>query len=268
MSPLLATARFCRTIVELGALPTDALPEIAFVGRSNAGKSTALNLLCQRRRLAFASNTPGRTQALNYFTLGPEETPTGYLVDTPGYGFAATPQEVKRQWQKLIGPYLQERATLRGVVLMLDARRGVTELDLLLIRFMPLAVPLLALMTKADKLTFSEQGRALAEVARALRDDRPGLRTVIERRVHAHTTNVKRHQPHSKPILPPARIVTTVTGGLSDAVAQPDGASTPTVTCEDALIAFSSLSRIGVDAASDWVTTRLTGAGEEKAPAA
>lgn len=171
MSSLLATARFCRTVVDLRHAPPDDLPEVAFVGRSNAGKSTALNVLCRRRRLAFFSRTPGRTQALNFFEVGPEGAPVlGHLVDTPGYGFAATPQAVRRQWEGLIGPYLQRRACLRGIVLMLDARRGVTELDRTLLRFAPPWAELLALLTKADKLTHSERIAAQREATRSLAD--------------------------------------------------------------------------------------------------
>lgn len=169
MSSLLATARFCRTVVDLRHAPADGLPEVAFVGRSNAGKSTALNLLCRRRRLAFFSRTPGRTQALNFFEVGPEQAPVqGYLVDTPGYGFAATPQAVRQQWEGLIGPYLQRRASLRGIVLMLDSRRGVTELDRTLLRFVSPEARLLALLTKADKLTYSQRVAVRREVAQAL----------------------------------------------------------------------------------------------------
>ena len=173
MSSLLATARFCRTVVDLRHAPADALPEVAFVGRSNAGKSTALNVLCRRRRLAFFSRTPGRTQALNFFEVGAEDAPVaGYLVDTPGYGFAATPQAVRRQWEGLIGPYLQQRASLRGIVLMLDARRGVTDLDRTLLRFAPPWAQLLALLTKADKLTHSERIVARRDAAGALAEVR------------------------------------------------------------------------------------------------
>lgn len=173
MSSLLATARFCRTVVDLRAAPPDHLPEVAFVGRSNAGKSTALNVLCRRRRLAFFSRTPGRTQALNFFEVGPESAPpVGHLVDTPGYGFASTPQAVRKQWEGLIGPYLQRRNCLRGIVLMLDSRRGVTALDRTLMDFMPPWAALLVLLTKADKLTHSERLAARREVQRTLAEAR------------------------------------------------------------------------------------------------
>lgn len=173
MPGLLVTARFCRTVVAMRDAPPDALPEVAFVGRSNAGKSTAINLLCNRRRLAFFSRTPGRTQALNFFEVGPEDAPSAYLVDTPGYGFAQTPLDVKRQWQGLIGPYLQKRRHLAGVVMMVDIRRGVGDLDRQLLAFAPAHVPVLALLTKADKFTYSERLVARREVAAALAPLRP-----------------------------------------------------------------------------------------------
>ncbi len=139
------------------------------MGRSNAGKSSAINALCQRRRLAFASKTPGRTQALNFFSLGREtEVPRAYIVDTPGYGYAATPQAVRQSWDRLAGYYLSSRASLAGVVLVLDSRRGLTALDEQLLAFVPQFIPLLALLTKSDKLGFAERGRTQSTVARAL----------------------------------------------------------------------------------------------------
>ncbi len=148
-------------------LPRPGAPEIAFVGRSNAGKSSAINVLCQRRRLAFASKTPGRTQALNFFALGPaDQEPSAYLVDTPGYGYAATPQAVRHGWDALAGHYLGARSSLAGVVVVLDSRRGVTALDHQMLRFVPQHLPLLALLTKSDKLGFAERGRVRETVAR------------------------------------------------------------------------------------------------------
>lgn len=169
MTPLLASARFCRTVVDLRQLPAAALPELAFVGRSNAGKSTALNLLCQRRKLAYASRTPGRTQALNLFELGPLQAPSAYLVDTPGYGYAATPQSVRVGFVRLVGPYLRDRRNLIGCVLLLDCRRGLTELDRRLVQWLRPDTALLVLLTKADKLNRAER----IEVERAVRQELP-----------------------------------------------------------------------------------------------
>ncbi len=171
MASVLLTARFATTVAKLGQLPADrAVPEVAFVGRSNAGKSSAINALCQQRRLAFASKTPGRTQALNYFALGPATAAaTGHLVDTPGYGFATAPIEVKRAWDSLAGQYLAQRAALAGVVLVLDIRRGLTDLDRALLAWMQPDVPLLVLLTKSDKLGQAQRAAAMREVEADLR---------------------------------------------------------------------------------------------------
>ncbi|MCL4183601.1 MAG: ribosome biogenesis GTP-binding protein YihA/YsxC [Burkholderiaceae bacterium] len=171
MASILTTARFAITVARLAQLPAqDGTPEVAFVGRSNAGKSTAINVLCQRRRLAFASRTPGRTQALNYFALGPESLPAqAFIVDTPGYGFAAAPLEVKRAWDQLAGRYLSQRRALAGVVLVLDMRRGLTELDRTLLAWMRADVPLLVLLTKSDKLGQAQQAAAMRDAEAALR---------------------------------------------------------------------------------------------------
>jgi GTP-binding protein len=159
---LLSTAQFFTTVAHLHQLPAADLPEVAFVGRSNAGKSSAINRLCNRNRLAFASRTPGRTQALNFFSLGdPAAGLLGYLVDTPGYGFAAAPGEIRRQWSTLAGRYLGGRAQLRGVVLTVDIRRLVGERDVDLLRWIAPDVPILVLLTKADKLARMHQRRAL-----------------------------------------------------------------------------------------------------------
>ncbi|MEN9774411.1 MAG: putative GTP-binding protein EngB [Pseudomonadota bacterium] len=162
MSAILLTARFGTTVARWAQLPGGHLPELAFVGRSNAGKSTAINALCQRRRLAFASKTPGRTQALNFFELGRAgQPPSAFLVDTPGYGYAATPLAVRQDWDALAGRYLAEREALRGVVLVLDCRREVTDLDRSLLMFLRPDTPLMVLMAKADKL-----GASARELAR------------------------------------------------------------------------------------------------------
>lgn len=176
VSLLLPTARFSTTAARLVQLPRDGVPEIAFVGRSNAGKSSAINAICQRRRLAFASKTPGRTQALNCFDLGPAHprgTPgastTARLVDTPGYGFAAAPLELKREWDSVAGRYLQIRNTLCAIVLVLDIRRGLTALDRVLLQWLRPGIPVLGLMTKADKLGRAQQRQALDTMEAAIR---------------------------------------------------------------------------------------------------
>jgi GTP-binding protein len=171
LSVRLLSARFGTTVARWSQLPTLPVPEVAFVGRSNAGKSTAINALCQRRRLAFASKTPGRTQALNFFALGPPETePLAFLVDTPGYGYAATPLAVRQSWNLLAGRYLADRAALRGVVLVLDCRREVTALDQTLLDFISPGTPVLALLAKADKLGASAREQMRRRVDRTLAD--------------------------------------------------------------------------------------------------
>jgi GTP-binding protein len=163
-APLLLSAQFFTTVAQLNQLPATGQPEVAFVGRSNAGKSSAINRLCNRHRLAFASRTPGRTQALNYFTVADPKRGLGaYLVDTPGYGYAVAPGDVRQQWNALAGRYLRERAQLCGVVLMVDIRRLVGERDVDLLRWIAPDAPILVLLTKADKLGRMHQRRALDE---------------------------------------------------------------------------------------------------------
>ncbi len=170
---ILLTARFHTTVAKTQQLPRAGLPEIAFIGRSNSGKSSAINVICQRRRLAFSSRTPGRTQALNYFALGPEEAPTAFLVDMPGYGFASAPRDVRETWDALAGRYLHERAALRGVVLTVDIRRLFTELDRTMLEWLPPALEVLVLLTKSDKYGFERQGVARRAAAAQLRELRP-----------------------------------------------------------------------------------------------
>ncbi len=161
------TARFLTTASQLDQVPQTELPEIAFVGRSNAGKSTAINTLTQQKRLAFASKTPGRTQHINLFELGPKLAPDALFADLPGYGYAAVAKGAKLRWQKVMADYLEIRRGLSGVVLMVDSRLGFTDLDRRLLEFVSPrvgngAVKLLVLLTKADKLNRSEANEALA----------------------------------------------------------------------------------------------------------
>jgi GTP-binding protein len=117
-------ARFLTTASRLDQLPAGDLPEIAFVGRSNAGKSTAINQLAQQRRLAFASRTPGRTQHINLFELGPKGAPEALLADLPGYGYAAVERAAKLRWQEVMAEYLVVRRNLHGVVQLVDSALG------------------------------------------------------------------------------------------------------------------------------------------------
>jgi GTP-binding protein len=167
------TARFRTTASQLDQLPQTELPEIAFVGRSNAGKSTAINMLTQQKRLAFASKTPGRTQHINLFDLGPKMVPNAIFADLPGYGYAAVARGAKLRWQKVMADYLDVRRSLVGVVLMVDSRLGFTDLDRQLLSFVAPrlgngSVKLLVLLTKADKLNRSEAAASLAAAQAAL----------------------------------------------------------------------------------------------------
>ena len=167
------TARFVTTASQLDQLPATELPEIAFVGRSNAGKSTAINVLTQQRRLAFASKTPGRTQHINLFALGPRDAANALFADLPGYGYAAVARDAKLRWQQVMADYLEVRRSLAGVVLMVDARLGFTELDRQLLEFIGPrigngAVRLLVLLTKADKLNRRDAAAALVSAQQVL----------------------------------------------------------------------------------------------------
>lgn len=167
------TARFRTTASQLDQLPQTELPEIAFVGRSNAGKSTAINTLTQQKRLAFASKTPGRTQHINLFDLGPKMVPNAIFADLPGYGYAAVARGAKLRWQKVMADYLDVRRSLVGVVLMVDSRLGFTDLDLQLMSFVAPrvgngSVKLLVLLTKSDKLNRAESNAALASAQTVL----------------------------------------------------------------------------------------------------
>ena len=157
----LHTAKFLTSSSKINQLPQGDMPEIAFVGRSNAGKSSAINTLAQQRQLAFASKTPGRTQLINLFTLGPRDAPDAYFADLPGYGYAAVARGKKLVWQKVMADYLEVRRALMGVVLMVDSRHGFTPLDMQLLDFIAQRVKtgeikLLVLLTKADKLSKRE----------------------------------------------------------------------------------------------------------------
>lgn len=162
----LHTARFLTTAPQLEHLPALEVPEIAFVGRSNAGKSTCINTLTQQKRLAYASKTPGRTQSINLFSLGKQGVTDAVLADLPGYGYAAVPREAKLRWQRVMGNYLITRENLKGVVLMCDPRLGLTELDEILLDVIRPRVAqglkFLILLTKADKLSHAEAQKALS----------------------------------------------------------------------------------------------------------
>ena len=158
---LFSKAAFYTTVNHLRDLPVHGGQEIAFAGRSNAGKSSAINTLANHTRLAYTSKTPGRTQHINYFSLGDEN----FLVDLPGYGYAQVPPAVRAHWEKLLGQYLQTREALCGLVVIMDARHPLTELDeRMLDWFTPTGKPVHVLLTKSDKLSRQQAMQTLKRV--------------------------------------------------------------------------------------------------------
>ena len=158
-------ARFFTTVNRLQDLPKYKLPEVAFAGRSNAGKSSAINLLCNQKKLAFASKTPGRTQHINFFSIGgahvamhrKDATRTeeirAFLVDLPGYGYAEAPVATVRKWQELLKAYLAGRQTLRRAFVLIDARHGVKAVDEDILKLLDRsAVTFQAVLTKVQDL--------------------------------------------------------------------------------------------------------------------
>jgi len=161
----LVGAKFEGAAAAITQLPLDGAPEIAFAGRSNSGKSSAINALARHTQLAYASRTPGRTRQINFFKL----RSGARIADLPGYGYAAVPRSLKREWQDLLWRYVTTRSTLIGLVLIVDARRGMTDLDhALLSGFVPSARPALVLATKADKLDTAARRNAVAAIRRSI----------------------------------------------------------------------------------------------------
>jgi len=155
---LFANAVFAISAEKLSDLPAPSGAEIVFAGRSNAGKSSAINTLVGMTRLAFVSKTPGRTQLINFFRL----RNGAFLVDLPGYGYADVPEKVRRHWQSVLAAYLAQRTIICGLVLIMDARRPLTELDWQMLEwFGPTGKPIHILLTKADKLTRTEAAKVL-----------------------------------------------------------------------------------------------------------
>ena len=162
---LFQNARFFTTVNHLKDLH-DTPAEIAFVGRSNAGKSSTINTLCNHVRLAYVSKTPGRTQHINFFEL----TNGHFMVDLPGYGYAQVPEAIRTHWVKLLGDYLQTRRQLIGLVLIMDARHPLKPLDIQMLDFFALTEkPVHILLSKADKLSKNEQIKTLASVHKQLK---------------------------------------------------------------------------------------------------
>jgi GTP-binding protein len=161
------TAIFLKSAAKPADFPPDTGREVAFVGRSNSGKSTAVNVVTGARKLARVSKTPGRTQLLNFFSFGEHRR----LVDLPGYGFARAAPDVQDRWRKSLETYLRDRASLAGLVVTMDIRRGMTPLDEQLLRWLePRELPVAVLLTKADKLSRGESANTLKKVRAAVGD--------------------------------------------------------------------------------------------------
>lgn len=162
---LFQNAKFFTTVNHLKDLP-DTGAEIAFVGRSNAGKSSAINTLCNHVRLAYVSKTPGRTQHINFFELANGE----FMVDLPGYGYAEVPEAVRRHWVELLGNYLQTRRQLIGLILIMDCRHPLKPLDIRMLDFFAqTGRPVHILLSKADKLSKNDQIKTLSSVKKSLK---------------------------------------------------------------------------------------------------
>jgi GTP-binding protein len=167
MNPVYHQAKFLKSSPSLKDTPTDMGKEIAFAGRSNAGKSSAINSLTRQNSLARTSKTPGRTQMLNFFEINEHQR----FVDLPGYGYAKVPMEVKTKWHQLMEIYLTKRKSLCGIVLVMDVRHPLTDFDWQMVDWCQHAVlPLHVLLTKADKLTYGAGKNTLLQIQRELKD--------------------------------------------------------------------------------------------------
>jgi GTP-binding protein len=165
VNPYYHQARFLTSAAGLSQSPPDEGIEVAFAGRSNAGKSSAINVLCQQRNLARTSKTPGRTRLLNFFFLDEHRR----LVDLPGYGYARVAEQVKRQWQGKLADYLERRQCLRGIVLLMDIRHPLKPFDRQMLDWsQEIGLPVHILLTKADKLKRGAAAKSLQQVREAL----------------------------------------------------------------------------------------------------
>jgi GTP-binding protein len=162
---LTGSVEFLKGAVAMDGLPPADRPEVCFAGRSNVGKSSLINALTGRRNLARASNTPGRTQEINYFTAGESR----YLVDLPGYGYAEAPKPIVEKWQRLLRAYLAGRPTLRRAFVLIDTRHGIKEVDEEILKLLDRsAVTFQVVLTKADKVKLSDREAIFTQVRAAL----------------------------------------------------------------------------------------------------
>ena len=165
--PFLQNAKFTISVNNFNELPEDKGVEIAFAGRSNAGKSSSINTLSNQTRLAYVSKQPGRTQLINYFSIDEGKS----LVDLPGYGYAKVPGVMKDHWQKILPAYLQERQSLVGLIIVIDIRRPLTDLDIRMLDwFAPRKKPIHILLTKSDKLSRDKGMQALLKTQKIVKE--------------------------------------------------------------------------------------------------
>ena len=162
-------ARYLISATKASGYPPESVPEFAFAGRSNVGKSTLINALVGKAKLARASNTPGRTRLLNWFEVEPPKGSTMNFVDLPGYGYAKVPKEMRSAWRPMVEAYLARRATLRLVFVLIDARRGPEADDRDLLDWLgEMGVPAVVVLTKADKLKKSQRKLAAQKAKKEL----------------------------------------------------------------------------------------------------
>lgn len=172
MNPLYRQAVFLTSAAKLSQTPPDQGFEVAFAGRSNAGKSSAINVLCDQKTLARTSKTPGRTQLLNFFAIDPQRR----IVDLPGYGYAKVAEGIKREWQGALADYLERRECLRGLMLMMDIRHPLKDFDVQMLNWAAhISLPVHVLLTKADKLKKGPAASTLLKVRAELQRLGPDL---------------------------------------------------------------------------------------------
>ena len=174
MSISFKQATYLTSAYELSQLPEDQGLEIAFAGRSNAGKSSAINCLTRQKGLCKTSKTPGRTQLINFFALDEDRR----LVDLPGYGFAKVPEKLRAHWKTVLAKFLLEREALKGLVIVVDIRRGIGDIDQALIDMVEGALPIHILLTKSDKLSRSAVAKAVSTTEKQLQHEHHSVSTL------------------------------------------------------------------------------------------